>query len=82
MAINLLSAAQCKSATCEGRSVRKLSDGGGLYLCVHAEAANFGDFITGLPKRKNRFLLVFFPPSLLKTFARSVMNSASDWHKP
>lgn len=39
MAINLLSDAKCKNATCEGASIRKLADGGGLYLWVTADGA-------------------------------------------
>ena len=41
MAINLLSDAQCKNATCEGKTLRKLSDGDGLYLWVYLDGRKY-----------------------------------------
>lgn len=41
MAINLLSDVQCKNSTSEGKSVRKLSDGGGLYLWVYLDGRKY-----------------------------------------
>lgn len=41
MAINILSAVAVKNATCEGASIRKLSDGGGLYLWVYADGRKY-----------------------------------------
>jgi integrase len=41
MAINLLSDAACKNVTSEGRAIRKLSDGGGLYLWVYPDGRKY-----------------------------------------
>lgn len=42
MAINLLSDVQCRNAQCEGTSkIRKLSDGGGLYLWVYHDGRKY-----------------------------------------
>lgn len=41
MAINLLSDAACKNATSEGKSIRKLSDGDGLYLWVYQDGRKY-----------------------------------------
>ncbi|ARO88831.1 integrase [Nitrosospira lacus] len=38
---NLLSASKCNNATSEGKAIRKLHDGGGLYLWVYAEGGKF-----------------------------------------
>ena len=40
MAIHLLTDAQCRNAQCEG-SIKKLSDGGGLYLWVYADGRRY-----------------------------------------
>ncbi|MFM0501952.1 tyrosine-type recombinase/integrase [Paraburkholderia caffeinilytica] len=40
-ATNLLSDAQCKSATSEGKAIRKLPDGDGLYLWVYADGRKY-----------------------------------------
>lgn len=39
--LNLLSDQECKNATSEGRAIRKLHDGGGLYLWVYADGSKF-----------------------------------------
>jgi hypothetical protein len=41
MAADLLSASQCKNATSNGASVRKLSDGDGLYVWVYSNDAKY-----------------------------------------
>src|SRR5512134_1199741 len=41
MATNLLSAAECKNATSNGASIRKLSDGQGLYLWVYQDGRKY-----------------------------------------
>ena len=41
MATNLLSAAECKNATSNGTSIRKLSDGDGLYLWVYLNGRKY-----------------------------------------
>ena len=38
---NLLSASKCNNATSEGKAIRKLHDGGGLYLWVYADGGKF-----------------------------------------
>jgi len=39
--LNLLSAPECNNATSEGKAIRKLHDGGGLYLWVYADGSKF-----------------------------------------
>lgn len=41
MATNLLSAVECKNATCNGAGIRKLHDGDGLYLWVYRDARKY-----------------------------------------
>lgn len=41
MATNLLSAAECKNATSNGTTIRKLSDGDGLYLWVYLNGRKY-----------------------------------------
>ena len=41
MAIDLLSALQIKNATSEGKALRKLPDGGGLYLWVYQDGTKY-----------------------------------------
>jgi integrase len=41
MAINLLSAAECKNATSNGLGIRKLHDGGGLYLWIYLDGRKY-----------------------------------------
>lgn len=39
--LNLLTTPECKNATSEGRAIRKLHDGGGLYLWVYQDGSKF-----------------------------------------
>ncbi len=39
--LNILSDRECRSVTSEGRAIRKLHDGGGLYLCVYADGRKY-----------------------------------------
>lgn len=41
MPLNLLRDADCRNATSQGKSVRKLADGGGLYLWVHDDGCKY-----------------------------------------
>ena len=41
MAIELLTDMACRNATSEGKTIRKLSDGGGLYLWVYADGKKY-----------------------------------------
>ena len=41
MAIELLTDMACRNATSEGKVIRKLSDGGGLYLWVYADGKKY-----------------------------------------
>lgn len=41
MAINLLSDVLCKNASSEGKAIRKLPDGGGLYLWVYQDGRKY-----------------------------------------
>ena len=40
-ATNLLSAAECKNATSNGLGIRKLHDGGGLYLWIYLDGRKY-----------------------------------------
>lgn len=39
--LNLLTTPECKNATSQGRAIRKLHDGGGLYLWVYQDGSKF-----------------------------------------
>ena len=39
--LNLLTDVECKNATSEGKSIRKLHDGGGLYLWVYEDGRKY-----------------------------------------
>ncbi len=39
--LNLLSVPQCNAVTSEGKAIRKLHDGGGLYLWVYEDGSKF-----------------------------------------
>jgi len=39
--LNLLSVPQCNAVTSEGKAIRKLHDGGGLFLWVYEDGSKF-----------------------------------------
>ena len=39
--LNLLTDAECKRSSSEGRAIRKLHDGGGLYLWVYDDGSKY-----------------------------------------
>jgi hypothetical protein len=39
--LNILSDAACKNATTNGNKIRKLHDGGGLYLWIYADGRKY-----------------------------------------
>ena len=41
MAIELLTSKKCDNATCEAKTIRKLNDGGGLYLWVYTDGRKY-----------------------------------------
>lgn len=66
MAINLLSNVLCKSATSEGRKIRKLSDGGGLYLWVLADGNKYWRLRYWLAGKEKSLSLGVYPFVSLK----------------
>ncbi|MCE5182577.1 MAG: tyrosine-type recombinase/integrase [Betaproteobacteria bacterium] len=66
MAINLLSDAQCRNATCEGRKIRKLSDGGGLYLWVLDDGSKYWRLRYWLAGKEKSLSLGVYPSVGLK----------------
>jgi integrase len=66
MAINLLSDVQCKNATSESRKIRKLSDGGGLYLWVSADGSKYWRLRYWLAGKEKSLSLGVYPSVTLK----------------
>jgi integrase len=66
MAINLLSDAQCRNATSEGRKIRKLSDGGGLYLWVLDDGSKYWRLRYWLAGKEKSLSLGVYPSVSLK----------------
>jgi integrase len=66
MAINLLSNVLCKSATSEGRKIRKLSDGGGLYLWVLEDGSKYWRLRYWLAGKEKSLSLGVYPFVTLK----------------
>lgn len=66
MAINLLSNVLCKSVTSEGRKIRKLPDGGGLYLWVFADGSKYWRLRYWLAGKEKSLSLGVYPFVSLK----------------
>ena len=69
---NLLSDRTCKNAVCGSTSVRKLHDGGGLYLWVYA--LRLYGRIVGSPDQRNM--------KLMAGFIRESANSDEESEEP
>ncbi len=63
---NLLSASECKNATSEGKAIRKLHDGGGLYLWVYADGGKFWRLRYRLGGREKSLSFGSYPQISLK----------------
>lgn len=66
MATNLLSPITCKNATSEGKSIKKLSDGGGLYLWVYTDGRKYWRLRYWLAGKEKSLSLGVFPDISLK----------------
>lgn len=66
MAIHKLSPIVCKNATCEGVSIRKLADGGGLYLWVYNDGKKYWRFRYWNSGKENLLSLGVYPTVSLK----------------
>jgi integrase len=64
--LNLLSDTQCRSATSGDKSVKKLSDGGGLYLWVHADGSKYWRLRYWLAGKEKALSLGVYPVVTLK----------------
>jgi integrase len=66
MAINLLSDAECKKSTSEGRRIRKLSDGGGLYLWIYEDGSKYWRLRYWIARKEKSLSLGIYPFISLK----------------
>ena len=66
MAINLLTDAQCKKASSQGCKIRKLSDGGGLYLWVLEDGSKYWRLRYWLVGKEKSLSLGVYPFVTLK----------------
>lgn len=64
--INLLSDADCRNATSQGKSIRKLHDGGGLYLWVYQNGTRFWRLRYWLSKKEKSLSFGAYPEVTLK----------------
>lgn len=65
--LNLLSAKACDNATSEGKAIRKLHDGGGLYLWVYANGAKYWRLRYWVADKEKSLSLGVYPEISLKT---------------
>ena len=61
MAIHLLDDLTCKNVISEGKTIRKLSDGGGLYLWVYADGKKYWRLRYCFNKVEKSLSLGFYP---------------------
>lgn len=64
--LNLLTAKEGSNATCEGKSIRKLHDGGGLYLWVYADGRKYWRLRYWIDGKEKSLSLGVFPETTLK----------------
>ncbi|MCX7173420.1 MAG: tyrosine-type recombinase/integrase [Proteobacteria bacterium] len=64
--LNLLTDTQCKNATSESSSIRKLHDGGGLYLWVYADGSKYWRLRYWLAGKEKSLSLGVYPRISLK----------------
>ena len=63
---NLLTAKACDNATSEGNTIRKLHDGGGLYLWVYADGRKYWRLRYWIAGKEKSLSLGVFPVVTLK----------------
>ena len=66
MPSNLLTAMECQKATCEGKAVRKLHDGEGLYLWVFPGGRKYWRMRYSIAGKEKSLSLGVFPRVSLK----------------
>jgi integrase len=66
MPLNLLRDVDCRNATSEGKSIRKLADGGGLYLWVHPDGNKYWRLRYWLAGKEKSLSLGVYPNVGLK----------------
>ena len=64
--LNLLSDADCRNSTSEGRAIRKLHDGGSLYLWVYADGSKFWRLRYWLANKEKSLSFGAYPDISLK----------------
>jgi integrase len=64
--LNLLSDADCRNSTSEGKSIRKLHDGGGLYLWVYSDGSKFWRLRYWLSNKEKSLSFGAYPEITLK----------------
>lgn len=64
--LNLLSAQECNNATSGGKEIRKLHDGGGLYLWVYADGSKYWRLRYWLAGKEKSLSLGVYPEVSLK----------------
>ena len=64
--LNLLSDVECKSATTKGKAIRKLHDGGGLYLWVYADGRKYWRLRYKIAGSEKSLSLGVYPATVLK----------------
>jgi integrase len=64
--LNLLSDPECKSATTKGKEIRKLHDGGGLYLWVYADGRKYWRLRYKIAGSEKSLSLGVYPAIVLK----------------
>jgi len=70
MPLNLLRDVDCRNATSEGKSVRKLADGGGLYLWVYGDGSRYWRLRYWLAGKEKSLSLGVYPNVGLKEARR------------
>ena len=64
--LNLLSDPECKNATTKGKEIRKLNDGGGLYLWVYADGRKYWRLRYKIAGSEKSLSLGVYPATSLK----------------
>lgn len=70
MPIHLLSPITCKTATCEGKRIKKLSDGGNLYLWIYDDGRKYWRLRYWVASKEKSISLGVYPSVTLKDARR------------
>lgn len=81
MATNLLSPISVKNATSEGKAIRKLSDGGGLYLWVYADGRKYWRLRYWIAGQEKSLSLGVFPNVSLKEAREAALSERKKLEK-